>query len=67
MYGRDLTYFIITSFSITLFLASYYENTGFWLGDLRERYQLENLEVNGSIVLKLIFRKWYGKAWNGLI
>ena len=36
--------------------------TGFWWGDLRERDQLEDLDVDGRIILKLIFRKWDGDA-----
>jgi hypothetical protein len=31
--------------------------TGFWWGDLRERDRLEDLGVDGGIILKLIFRK----------
>jgi hypothetical protein len=61
------TYFIITSFRIALFFAPYYENTGFWWEGLRERYQLEDRGVNERLILKLIFRKWYGKSWIGLI
>jgi hypothetical protein len=38
-----------------------------WLGDLTERYYLENIGVGGSIILKWIFKKWYGEARSGLI
>jgi hypothetical protein len=30
---------------------------GIWWGDLRERGHLENLGVDGRIILKLIFKK----------
>ena len=36
--------------------------TGFWWGDLEERYHLENLTVEGRKTLKLIFKKWDGGA-----
>jgi hypothetical protein len=32
-------------------------HTGFWWGDLREGDHLENLGVNGRVILKLIFKK----------
>jgi len=41
--------------------------TWFWWGDLRERKHLEDLRVDGSIILKWIFKKLDGKAWTGLI
>jgi hypothetical protein len=28
---------------------------------------LEVLGVDGRIILKCIFRKWYGEAWTGLL
>jgi hypothetical protein len=28
---------------------------------------LGNLGVDGSIILKLNFKKWYGEAWTGLL
>jgi hypothetical protein len=28
---------------------------------------LENLDVDGRIILKLIFKKWDGEAWTGLL
>jgi hypothetical protein len=34
--------------------------TGFWWGDLKEGDHLEDLWVNGSIKIKLIFKKWDG-------
>jgi hypothetical protein len=32
-----------------------------------ERYHLENLGVHGRVILKWIFNKWDGKAWNELL
>jgi hypothetical protein len=37
-------------------------HTGFWWGNLREEGHLEDLGVNGRIVLKWIFKKLDGKA-----
>jgi len=33
-------------------------HTGFWWGNLRERNHLEELGVDGWIILKWIFKKW---------
>ena len=41
-------------------------HTGFWWGNLREEDQLEDLVIDGRIVLKWIFRKYAG-ACSGLI
>jgi hypothetical protein len=40
---------------------------GFWWEDLRERVHFEGRGVDGMIILKLIFNKWDGVAWTGLI
>jgi len=35
-------------------------HTGFWCGNLRERNHLDDLEVDGKIILRWIFKKWGG-------
>ena len=35
-------------------------HTGFWWGDLRERTHLENPDMDETIILRWIFRKWDG-------
>jgi len=35
-------------------------HTGFWWRNLRERDHLEDPGVDGRIILRWIFRKWYG-------
>jgi hypothetical protein len=39
----------------------------FWCGDLRERDHLEDVGVDGRIILKLLLKKWDGNAWTGLV
>jgi hypothetical protein len=33
--------------------------TGFWWGNLSERDRLEDPGVDGQVILRWIFRKWY--------
>jgi hypothetical protein len=43
-------------------------HTGFWWRNLRERDHLEDLGVDGRIILRWICWKWdVGGAWNGSI
>jgi hypothetical protein len=37
-------------------------HTGFWRIDLRKRNHLEDLDIDGRIILKLIFEKWNGRT-----
>ena len=39
--------------------------TGFWLGNLRERDQWGDPDVDGRIILRWIFRKWEGVVGTG--
>ena len=41
--------------------------TGFWYGNLSERYHLEDTGVDGKKILRRIFSKWNVGAWTGLI
>jgi hypothetical protein len=42
--------------------------TGFWWGNLRERGHFEDPDVDGTIILRWIFRKWdfWGMDWTDL-
>jgi hypothetical protein len=42
-------------------------HTGFWCGNLRERDNLEDPDIDGRIILKLIFYKSVGQVWTVLI
>jgi hypothetical protein len=41
-------------------------HTGFWWGNLREKGRLDDLYVDGTTILKCIFKKLEG-AWTELI
>jgi hypothetical protein len=41
--------------------------TGFWWRNLGERVHLEDVGVDGRIILRSIFRKRNVEAWTGLI
>ena len=43
------------------------ETLGFWWGDLTETDHLEDLVADGCIIVKLVFKKWDGKVWTGLV
>jgi len=38
-------------------------STGFWWADLKKRNCLEDLGVDGKVILKYILKNWDGKAW----
>jgi hypothetical protein len=38
---------------------------GFWWGILRERDQLKDPDIDGSIIGRLIYRLWDVGAWTG--
>jgi len=40
-------------------------HTEFWWGNLMERGHLEDLGVDRTIILKFIFKMWYGATWTG--
>jgi hypothetical protein len=38
----------------------------FWWGNLKERAQWGDPDVDGMIILRWILRKWDGEIWTGL-
>jgi hypothetical protein len=40
---------------------------GFSVGELRKRDHVEDLGVDGRIILRWILKKWTREAWTGLI
>ena len=42
-------------------------HTVFWWGNLRKRDHLEDPSIDGSIILRWIYRKWDVGAWTGSI
>jgi len=38
-----------------------------WWGNLMEREHLEDPGIEGRIILKLIFTRWDGRVWIGLM
>ena len=39
--------------------------TGFWWGNVRVRERLGDLDVDGKIILRWIFRQWNVGVWTG--
>ena len=37
-------------------------HTGFWRGNIKEKDHLGDMSVDGKITLKLVFKKWDGRA-----
>ena len=42
-------------------------HTGFCWGDRRKRVYLEDLGVDGKVLLKWVFETWGRKVWTGLM
>jgi hypothetical protein len=62
---RTITQDVIINVGRSTFYGEMY--TVFWWGNPRERDQLEDLGVDGRILLRLIFRKCDVAVWNGSI
>ena len=41
--------------------------SGFWWGNLRERDNLKELVLHGTLIIKWNFKKWDGDVWTELI
>jgi len=41
--------------------------TRLWWGDLKERHHFEDLGIDGRLIIKLMFKKYDGGPWTGLI
>jgi len=41
--------------------------TGFWWGKPRDRDHLEDIGVDGRIILKGVLKKSVGRVWKGLV
>jgi hypothetical protein len=41
-------------------------NTEFWCRNLMGRDHMEDLGVDGMVILKCIFKMWNGEEWTGL-
>ena len=39
----------------------------FWFENMRDIFHLDDLGVDGKMILNLIFKKWAGGTWTGLI
>ena len=42
-------------------------HTGFWWVNLKKRHNLQDLGVDGTIILKLVMNTYYGRVWTGFI
>jgi hypothetical protein len=42
-------------------------HTGFWWGDPRGKGHVQDLDVDGKIILKWIFKRWNEETWTGLL